>query len=657
MTFDNHYPSFIGNDRSQAGTLALPHTLVPWHNPALCRVHDPSPNLVLHRTQDLSSRAQSRQAHSGTSSPVSSRATSRSREDSPVQSTSGAPKRSHKRLKGKGKARETDADSDGEDGKVKITLLQDNTTYFLDLSECPEVLDEPGKPGIPRRIDAYIRDEDQDAWGGSTGSKNGDVWVYALGRDRVRARRAHLRQGVCTSMRDLWNHELDANEHEAASVGSILSHIPPNVDEDTFKYVLEHSGQLPGDTPDINVMCALTLHPRIKLKACSYSHVIDNVIHPAKIIRRSCPTELIIFIPVQPHAGAMYVWRPELAFQAIVFLQTAHNHPAHPQAKPSTKDDRLLDAAVTVYVDAVRWEAGGRSQSGVHQHAQNSPTHCCLPEDRVSAWKRFPSVLHHVETHKKPLPIKERYIHAAMTKGDFTLVVILNPQLVYLIHSVLSVVIDYTFKRVEGDMDEWVVSGFSDRFKCQITFARLYCNKKSAATFHQLFYELFDSIHCCLSAPPAHPQAHQMHENLLFAPHKSAANCLEMGTKCKHRKGSLAFCGAARTERLNRAFKRNKIASMFLLPTRAPSCVEKAKSHSAPASRFALCCTLAAVAVWQGGSDNMFIIDLSRIICATGAACGARCRRHSPAPNAYVSACESDDERRVLSLTQCASAV
>jgi hypothetical protein len=39
----------------------------------------------------------------------------------------------------------------------------------------------------------------------------------------------------------------------------------------------------------------------------------------------------------------------------------------------------------TVYVDAVRWEAGGRSQSIIHQHTQNLPTHCCLPEDRVSA--------------------------------------------------------------------------------------------------------------------------------------------------------------------------------------------------------------------------------------------------------------------------------
>jgi hypothetical protein len=81
-------------------------------------------------------------------------------------------------LKGKEKARETDADSDGEDGKVKITrelhvnsltrlteapstwtVPQDNTAYFLDLSECPEALDEPRKPGIPRRIDVYLRDE------------------------------------------------------------------------------------------------------------------------------------------------------------------------------------------------------------------------------------------------------------------------------------------------------------------------------------------------------------------------------------------------------------------------------------------------------------------------------------------------------------------
>ncbi|KAJ7829821.1 hypothetical protein B0H14DRAFT_2593823 [Mycena olivaceomarginata] len=40
------------------------------------------------------------------------------------------------------------------------------------------------------------------------------------------------------------------------------------------------------------------------------------------------------------------------------------------------------------------------------------------------------------------------------------------------------------FKCVEGDMDEWVVSGFSDRFKhCELPgITCLYCSKKSAAT-------------------------------------------------------------------------------------------------------------------------------------------------------------------------------
>ncbi|KAJ7106000.1 hypothetical protein C8R44DRAFT_745647 [Mycena epipterygia] len=520
----------------------------------------------------------------------------------PAQSTADskkAPKRSHK---GKGKARETDVDDTEEEVKItrelKVngltrlteaprtwTVPQDNTAYFLDLSESPHVLDKPRKPGVRKSVDAFIRDEDQDAWAGSTGSKNGDVWVHAFGKDRVRARRVHLRcQGVCTceyvseelfgdceryepdeaAMRDLWNHELDANEREAASAGSILSRfyqrvikskcdvecdgvpilvlrskgpnqygkiyfvgcskwqrtqrwshvyhtIPPNVDEDKFKYVLEHGGRLPEATPDVNATCSLTLHPRIKLKACSYSHIIDNVIRPAQIIRRSCPTELIIFIPVPPHTGAMYVWRPELAFQAVVFLRFGHNHPAHPQAKPSTQDDRLLDAAMRALGSkhlSVRKLLTAQSTStlyGGKRVGEVSPAFIDTRKirKRITAYQKieyphgkgFQGVLYHVNNVEKPLPIKERYIHAAMTKGDFTLVVTLNVQLVYLIHTVLSIVIDFTFKRVEGDMDEWVVSGFSDRFKRRITFARLYCDKKSEAAFHQLFYELFDAIH------------------------------------------------------------------------------------------------------------------------------------------------------------------
>jgi hypothetical protein len=90
--------------------------------------------------------------------------------------------------------------------------------------------------------------QDQDAWDGSTGhaGPKGDVWVYAFTGERVRAWRAQLRcKGICVcefvseelfgdcerfepdeqTMRDLslWNHELDANEREAASPEAILS--------------------------------------------------------------------------------------------------------------------------------------------------------------------------------------------------------------------------------------------------------------------------------------------------------------------------------------------------------------------------------------------------------------------------------------------------
>ncbi|KAJ6487476.1 hypothetical protein C8R47DRAFT_1127593 [Mycena vitilis] len=595
---------------SRSPSVSCSPSLMPSRSPSRSRSPSLTRSESIHRALAArllsGSRAQSPQSRSGTLSPHSSRASSRSqsqsRDSSPAQSNAeskNAPKRSHK---GKGKARETDVDD--AEKKVKITrelkvngvtrlteaprtwtVPQDNTAYLLDLSESPDVLNEPRKPGVRKSVDAFIRDEDQDAWGGSTGSKNGDVWVHAFGEDRVRARRVHLKcQGVRTceyvseelfgdceryepdeaAMRDLWNHELDSNEREAASAGSILSRfyqrvmkskcdvecdgvpilvlrskgpnqygkiyfvgcskwqrtqrwshvyhtIPPNVDEDTFKYVLDHGGQLPEATPDVNATCSLTLHPRIKLKSCSYSHIIDNVIRPAEIIERSCPTELIIFVPVPPHTGAMYIWQPEFALQAIVFLRFGHNHPAHPQAKPSAQDDRLLDSAMRAMGSnhlSVRKLLNAQSTSALYggkRVGQVSPAFIDTRKirQRIAAYhkieyphgKGFQGVLKHVERVERPLPLKERYIHAAIAKGDFDLVVTLNVQLVYLIHSVLSIVIDFTFKRVEGDMDEWVVSGFSDRFERRITFARLYCNKKSEAAFHELFHQLFDAIH------------------------------------------------------------------------------------------------------------------------------------------------------------------
>jgi hypothetical protein len=108
----------------------------------------------------------------------------------------------------------------------------------------------------------------------------------------------------------------------------------------------------------------------------------------------------------------------------------------------------------------------------------------------------FPGVLYELCEREIKLPKEECYIHTAMDKNGFRLVVTMHPYIVMFIHQILSLTIDYTFKRVEGDMDEWEVAGFLDRFlrrECDpisseflvvqselgLTFASLYCDKKN----------------------------------------------------------------------------------------------------------------------------------------------------------------------------------
>jgi hypothetical protein len=97
----------------------------------------------------------------------------------------------------------------------------------------------------------------------------------------------------------------------------------------------------------------------------------------------------------------------------------------------------------------------------------------------------FLCVLYELHEQEIKLPKEERYIHTAMDKNGFRLVVTMHP---YIAMFILSLTIDYTFKCVEGDIDEWEVAGFLDRFPS------LYCDRKTRLAFAQLFAELFDII-------------------------------------------------------------------------------------------------------------------------------------------------------------------
>ncbi|KAJ7203077.1 hypothetical protein GGX14DRAFT_652541 [Mycena pura] len=260
------------------------------------------------------------------------------------------------------------------------TVTRDDAAYLLNITATPEVLVKNSKP---RSIDAYIKAEDQDAWDGSTGhaGPRGDVWVYAFSEsgDRLGCK------GVCvceyvseelfgdcerfepdpSAMVDLWNHELNANEQEAASPEAILSRfytrikttkckkancdgvpvmVPlsngygksyfigcskwcaaerwqhryhpssSNVDEEVFRYILDNDGRMPdGAQVTINAQCVLTVHPRLKIKYCPFSHIINGVIQPATMLEREIPPSADLR-PFYPDANCrIFVMDGELA--------------------------------------------------------------------------------------------------------------------------------------------------------------------------------------------------------------------------------------------------------------------------------------------------------------------------------------------------------
>ncbi|KAJ7481297.1 hypothetical protein B0H11DRAFT_2193481 [Mycena galericulata] len=455
-----------------------------------------------------------------------------------------------------------------EDTTVQSTWTVPRTlkAFRVDLSGMKHLLTD--KTGKVLALDTFIRSEDQESWRGSTGHIKGDTMVFNLAAEPDKAILCRRAQFYCNgvdacefidpdlfsgcerdepdmdAMRDLWNHELDANESEAASVSGIMSRppdftlglsgqnvksnvrvfrllsfaqrsvalskypaecsaqilrdspntesvffvgcskwsreqrwdhvyweIPSNINENVLEHVMQNDGHLPAGTANVNEQCVLTVHPRIGLRDCPYSHVINGQIRPAKIRSRRCPTEMVIFIPVDE----------EYSTKAIVILRNPHNHPAHPHTKPSAEDKNKLEAAVQaagLTGLTVQRLLNAPSTAMVYDGgrvAESSPAFADSRKvrDFISDQKKkehpygmgWNGVLHELNSREILLPKSEHYIHTAVHKNGFRLIVTMHPYIAMFIHNILALIIDYTFKRVEGDLDEWEVAGFVDRVK------------------------------------------------------------------------------------------------------------------------------------------------------------------------------------------------
>jgi hypothetical protein len=81
--------------------------------------------------------------------------------------------------------------------------------------------------------------------------------------------------------------------------------------------------------------------PRARMNSFSvssssaYSHVIEGIMKKGRMKQRQCPTEMIVFVPVD-----------QTIRKVFLLLRKAHNHPVHPRSKPKQLEAEKLISAV-----------------------------------------------------------------------------------------------------------------------------------------------------------------------------------------------------------------------------------------------------------------------------------------------------------------------
>ncbi|KAF8198854.1 hypothetical protein K438DRAFT_1759501 [Mycena galopus ATCC 62051] len=283
--------------------------------------------------------------------------------------------------------------------------------------------------------------------------------LYALARTKFRGIRASAAlDKMVPILQNLYLKSLYAelNLGNSLACHNALRH-PPNVNEAVLRFVMENDGRLPTGPAEMNSRCVLTVHPRVGLTLCPYSHIIGGQITSAKIEHQLCPSRMIIYVPVNDS--------PATRHKAIMVLENPHNHPMHPTSKPSTEDKLKLKTAVNAAgLNGLTVQKLLNAPSTLKVYngkrvADSSPAFVDtrkvrdfimvqkkLEHPRALGWE---GVLYHLNTREANLPKPERYIHTAMSKNGFRLVVTMHPQLAILIHKILSLNIDFTFKAHE----------------------------------------------------------------------------------------------------------------------------------------------------------------------------------------------------------------
>ncbi|KAJ7434269.1 hypothetical protein B0H11DRAFT_2118810 [Mycena galericulata] len=275
--------------------------------------------------------------------------------------------------------------------------------------------------------------------------------------------------------------------------------IPDFVNEHLLAKAL--AGQPLTDDPDKNTQpCSRIVHPHtgLKRKHCPHVHIVNGTPVQSRIVNHPCPATRSIYVPMDTSIRKVL----------IVHNDTGHNHPMPPLTKLSfgAKDvyreciekNGVLGATLSKIDNAQSTliVLGGKtpaefSPALYNQRAKRDLLHAAKREKYPAGLDVagiFPIYLANL---KKPLP--ERYIHSYLTTPDGGIIILTSvPYLMKLLDDpgVTSFDNDTTYKRVEGEMNEWELTIFAKIVQRAASVVRAYINRASADFVETLFDEL-----------------------------------------------------------------------------------------------------------------------------------------------------------------------
>ncbi|KAJ8095605.1 hypothetical protein PM082_023011 [Marasmius tenuissimus] len=284
---------------------------------------------------------------------------------------------------------------------------------------------------------------------------------------------------ACSGWKPSWEHD-----HRSFT-------IPNGVDEAVFTQLFE-SKPIQGAT--LMSTCSRIVPSRVGLKAsgkCKYPHNSDGTF--SKMVKHQCKAHRTIYVPLDT----------SIRMACIVYkVNQPHTHPTLPLSKPSKVAMALytkcVRAAGTVgaTVQSVENAAstklvlGGKSLPEVHPALMNRRVQQRVIDKEKK--KMFPygrgfQGAVGLYDDDQQLPKSDRYVQEIQMDAHRKFIFTFNAVLLGIIHDAVEVGGDGTFKRVDGEFDEYELTAWATAIDSAVTIGRIYVNSKDRRTYKLIY--------------------------------------------------------------------------------------------------------------------------------------------------------------------------